>query len=108
MRVKDLRKFLEHHDSRQDEEELAVVVALPSIGPKAISKITHFNFGFDWDKGLLFITEHSLVPKHDSQSIYESAKELLLYMATKPTKKQGYEQRTAISILKRYGYTDEK
>jgi len=108
VKVKELKAMLKDEDTRYDEEEVSVLLDLPSWGPRAFSKVKHASFGFDWDKGLQFKTEHNLVPKNEKQSIFEAAHELLMFIATKPTKKHGYEQRTAIHILKRSGLTDEK
>lgn len=108
MKVKELKSLLRDEDTRYDEEEVSVLLDLPSFGPRAFSKVKYASFGFDWDKGLQFTCEHNLVPKNNKQEIYEQARDLLFYMATKPTKKHGYEQREAIRILKKNGLTDEK
>jgi hypothetical protein len=108
MKVKELKAILKDEDTRYDDEEVSVLLDLPSFGPRAFSKVKHASFGMDWDKGLQFKTEHNLVPKNDKQAIYEQARDLLFYIATKPTKKHGYEQRTAIYILKKNGLTDDK
>lgn len=108
MKVKELKNILREEDPRYDEEDVKVVLDLPSFGPRATTKVKYASFGFDWDKGLLITAEASLVPKNNKQEIYEQAKDLLFYIATKPTKKHGYEQREAIRILKKNGLTDEK
>lgn len=89
-----------HHDRN---EPVKVLVDLPSVGPQAHVTLTHAGFGFDWDRGLLLKPEKSLVPKEKKQDIFEDAYQLLLYIATKPEKKQSYEKRTAKTILARYG-----
>ncbi len=112
---RDLLEILKRHDDERSpmfhnelDDDISVILSLPSIGPRANSKVIHASFGFDWDRGLQFTTEAKLVPKNDKQSIYESAYELICYLATKPVKKQSYEQRTALHILERYGYTKDK
>lgn len=103
-----LKKYLEH--SRSDDLEVKVVLSLPSIGPKATTNVQSAVYGFDWDKGLLLRTEEQLVPKSEKQSIYESANDLLMMLATEwyIRKKDNYETRTAKKILLKYGYTEEK
>ena len=108
MKVKELRELLVKKaslTSRDDDEEVTVLLDLPSIGPRACTKVTYASFGIDWNRGLQFKTETNIVPKDDKQSVFEAAFELLAYLATKPSKRQGYEQRTAVKILEKYGCT---
>lgn len=105
--VGELRQILNRHDDIRDDEEISVLLALPSIGPRAHTKIKHASFGSDWDKGLQFTTETRLVPKTEKQDIYEAAYDLLFWLATKPQKKETYEVRTAKRILLKYGRTQE-
>ena len=107
MKVGELRRILNYHDN-MDNEEISVLLALPSIGPRAHTKVTDASFGHDWDRGLQFRTEARLVPKNDKQDVFEAAYELLAWLATKPVKRQSYEQRTAERILRKYGCDDEK
>lgn len=108
MTIKELKEIMKYIDERHDGELVSVLLDLPSIGPRAYSKIIDGSIGFDWDKGLQFKTEHKLVPKNEKQSIYELAFDLLCWIATKPVKKESYEIRTAKRILLKYGYTQEK
>lgn len=105
--VGKLRDILRRHPER-DHEELSVLIALPSVGPRACVKVTDAMFGFDWDRGLQFRTEERLVPKNDKQDVFESAFELIAYLATKPVKRKSYEQDKAERILRKYGCDDEK
>lgn len=108
MTVGHLLKVLSH--TQRDEHEVKVILALPSIGPRASSDIVSAGFGFDWDKGLLLTPRERLVPKTDKQDIFEAANDLLMFIATEGlTKKRNtYEHRTAQRILLRYGYTEEQ
>lgn len=111
MTVKELRDVLnddfKRNEGRNDAEEISVILALPSMGPRAHSKVKWAGFGFDWDRGLQFETEARLVPKSEKQDIWEAGYELLSYIATKPAKKQSYEIRTAERIFRKYGRDDE-
>ena len=112
MTVKELREILNryhgYHSGRSDDEPVSVILALPSIGPRANTKVKSASFGFDWDRGLQFGTEARLVPKNEKQDVFEAAFELLAWIATKPVKKETYEIRTARKILERYGCDEEK
>lgn len=112
---RQLLEILKRHDDGRSsmfhnelDDPISVILSLTSIGPRAHSKITHASFGFDWDRGLQFTPDHRLVPKNEKQDVYEAASELLCYLGTKPVKKQTYEQREALRILKKYGYTDDE
>jgi hypothetical protein len=108
MTVGELKAILSRVDERRDSEPVSVLLALPSIGPRAHSHVKHAAMGHDWDRGLLLTAETSLVPKNDKQSIFESAYEFLLWLATKPVKKESYEVRTAKRIVGKYGVTEER
>lgn len=106
--VGELKDMLSSYDDTRDNEAVSVLLELPSMGPRANTKVKHASFGFDWDKGLQFTTEARLVPKNDKQDIYEAAYDLLFWLATKPQKKETYEVRTAKRILIEYGTTQEE
>lgn len=95
-------------DERYDDRHVGIRLALPSVGPLAISKITRAWVGYDWDRDLILETSQKLVPKTDKQDVFEAAFDLLAYIATKEVKKDSYEIRTAKMILARYGYGEEK
>lgn len=112
MTIKKLRDLLkknhEYHQGRQDDEPVSVLLALPSVGPRANSRVKSASFGIDWDRGLQFITEDRLVLKTDKQDVFEQAFDLIAWIATKPVKKESYELRTARKILKQNGWDEEK
>jgi hypothetical protein len=107
--VGHLRKLLANHsDGRKDDYTLRVKIAKPSIGSIATDDVTYVGFGFDWEQGSLLIsTENRLVPKSKKEDAYDIAHELLMYLATKPTKRDTYEIRNAKQCLLKAGYTEE-
>lgn len=107
MTIGELKQILATND-HSDNEFVTVLLALPSVGPRAYTKVKDANFGFDWEKGLQFSTEARLVPKNEKQDVFEAAFDLLAWIATKPVKKSTYETRTAKFILEKYGCNEEK
>lgn len=92
-----------------DDLEAKVLLALPSIGAQAFTRVTGAGFGFDWDKGLLLATEQRLVPKEEKQDIFEWAYDLLMFLATEglTKKRKRYENRQAERILGMYGVSHD-
>ena len=107
MKVKDLKRILEHHGSHIDEREVLIRLTLPSMGPVASETVESAHVGFDWDRDLILEPSRPLVPKEEKQSIFESGYDLLMWLATKPMARESYEVRTAKGILKRHGKTEE-
>lgn len=105
MKVFELLQAINSSD-HEDTDEVKILLSLPSIGPRATTGIKYAKFGFDWDIGLLLTPEVRLVPKTDKQDIFEAALDLLMFIATKPRKKESYETRTAARILTKYGRAD--
>ncbi len=102
--VRFLKEYLDRiSDKARMDLPVKVILSIPSVGPRAFSLVTHVNFGYDWDKGLLLTTKESLVPRSEDQLAYQMAHELLLFIATKPVKKESYEIRRAKQILFRLG-----
>jgi hypothetical protein len=93
-------------DDYEDTDEVKILLDLPAIGPRATTSIKFAAFGFDWETGLLLTPERKLVPKTDKQDIFEAAFELLMFIATKPRKKESYETKIAANILIKYGRPD--
>lgn len=109
MKVSDLKRIIAYHENQQDEE-VKLSVALPSVGPSATVDIESASFGFDWDRGLILTTKERLVPKENNQDIYEAAQDLLMTLATEcfVMKKQKWENKKSAFILLRMGYTKEQ
>lgn len=105
MKVFELLQTINSSDY-EDTCDVKILLSLPSLGPRATTDIKFANFGFEWDVGLLLTPEVRLVPKTDKQDIFEAAFELLMYIATKPRKKESYETRVAARILTKYGRAD--
>ena len=107
MKVKELRDLLNQHGDSIDDLDVLISVALPSIGPAATDMVTRARIGFDWDKDLILSTETPLVPKQENQSVFESAYDLLMWLATDPVRNDSYEARAARRIVMKYGKTQE-
>lgn len=101
MTVKELKDFLAH-DDWFDERKCVVRLAKPSMGSIASVEVESVWHGFDWDRALIIETKIPIVEKHENQSVFESAYDLLMFIATKSVKKESYEIRTAREILDRY------
>jgi hypothetical protein len=108
MKIKELKKIL-NQSSHQDEEEVQVILSIPSLGPRATSKVKDVSFGFDWDKGLLIHTENPLVIKNDKQSIFEESYSLLMKIATESfiVKKETKTHQEAKRVLNKMGISNE-
>lgn len=107
MKVKDLKKIIDERlksNPYYEDNSVEILLSTPGIGSRPSSEVTSAKFGFDWDQGkLLLDTETDLVPKHNNQTVFDEARDLLAYIDTKPTKRPGYEQRRAQAIFKRLG-----
>lgn len=111
MKLKELIDVLNNYDSHTAQyRDLEVVVAIhsPSVGPSASVDVTGCHVGIDWDNGKLFLTtKDPIVKKTNKETAFDTAHELLMYLATKPVKKKSYEVDMAQKCLKEAGYTDE-
>jgi len=99
--------LIEEHDARhpnrtEDDREVLIELALPSMGPKASCRVKYAGFGIDWDRDFLITAEKPLVPKTDLQKLWEDARDLIMYLATKPVKRPSYEIREARRMLDHY------
>jgi len=111
MKIKDLKKIIDDAENspeylKQNKLESEVVIALdmPSIGGIACETISNGRLGFYWDSGKFILTTSKPIShRTENEQIFEQARDILSFIATKPTKKQGYEQRTALTIFKRLG-----
>jgi hypothetical protein len=102
MKVKELLPLLTH-----EEDDIVVILGSPSIGPRAMTDVTDAHHGFDWERGKLILkTKETVTVKTKEESVYYEAHELMMYLATKPVKRESYEILSARRILKRCGYTD--
>ena len=107
MKVKELKELLNHSD-RHDDDDLVIGLAMPSVAYRACSGVKSVGFGIDWDRGRVFIEpELRLSEKTLPEDAYHMSSDLLMYLATKPSKRESYETRTAKSILLRAGYKEE-
>lgn len=113
--IRQLREMLNRYISigtkyyqRYDDIPVKIVLDIPSVGGRAFTEVKHANYGMDWDNGLYLTPKISLVGKENNQKIFEAASDLLLHIATKPTKNKSGIQKEAINILLRYGYTEDQ
>jgi hypothetical protein len=107
VKVSELKHMLNHSD-RHDDDDVCIVLSMPSMGPRASSLVKSASFGFDWEKGQVMLTpEKRLSEKTKEEDVYHAASDLLMYIATKPAKRESYETRRSKQILLRCGYTEE-
>lgn len=110
MKVKELKDAL-NHSADHDDDDLMISLSMPSIGPIAMSAIKGASFGFDWENGKVILQpERRLSEKTKEEDVYDMAKDLIMYLATKPSpsKRWKYETDQARKILLRAGYTEEQ
>jgi len=112
MKVKELYDSLKRRiegipDCYKEQElnkEVVVEIAKPSVGPRASVKAKYAGFGMDWEANRFAITpEVALTLKSEKEEIWDMAKDLIMWIATKPVKKDSYEIRTAKRILDKNG-----
>lgn len=113
MKLLELQKLLNDFIERTPDyaRDLNVVIKLnsPSIGGSATTSVRGITRGIDWDRGNFFIhAKDPVVVKTKHESAFDAARDLLMYLATKPSKRKSYETSTAQDILKRVGYTEEE
>ena len=98
MKAKKILEFLDQHK----DDDIVIPISKPSMGPRACVGIESVTIGFDWDSGKIFFHPgESLVVKTENEEIWDMARDLIMWIATKKVKNKGYEQRNAISILER-------
>lgn len=108
MKIKELKAVLNSIGDRYDDWDLAIPLSKPSIGAIATCKVRSISFGFDWEHGKALINpEGRLNEKTKPEDVYHDASEFLLWLATKPIKRETYEMREAKRILLRAGHTEE-
>jgi hypothetical protein len=110
MKVKELKDAL-NYSTDHDDDDLMIRLQMPSIGPVAMSAISGSYFGFDWEHGKVILQpERRLSEKTKEEDVYDMAKDLIMYLATKPSpsKRWKYETDQAKKILLRAGYTEEQ
>jgi ABC-type oligopeptide transport system ATPase subunit len=106
MTVKELKEILGRHDDNEDAE-LMIHLAMPSIGPIAMCGIKSGRFGFDWENGKFILEPQDRVSiKTVDEDVYHMSRELLMDLAT--SKSKSYVTRQAKEILLKAGYSEEK
>lgn len=110
MKIKDLKEMLNKTPDHYLDQEVQVVLSIPSIGPTATSEVENASLGFDWDKGLLLKTKEKLVEKSEQQEVFEKGYSLLMYLATQSfvSKKESYAQTEAKRILISLGVSEDQ
>ena len=107
MTIKELYRILETHIKTKpkyclESIKVRIPIAKHSIGPKASVEVTNAWCGFDWNSDSFFVApEKDLTPKSENEEIWDDARELLMFIATKPVKKVTYEVRQARRIFER-------
>jgi hypothetical protein len=100
--------FLERGSRGVSEAKVVIPLATPSIGCSASTEVESGHPGIDWNNGYFFLgTKDRVVKKSQHEDVFDAATDLLMYLATKPSKRESYETRTAKSILRRTGHVDE-
>lgn len=108
MKLKELKAVLNALGDRYDDWDLVIPLAQPSVGAVATCRVRSIGMGFDWEHGMAMLhPEGRLTEKTKPQDVYDGALDLLLWLATKPTKRESYEMRRAKRILLRAGYAEE-
>lgn len=109
MKIKDLKAVLTAVGERYDDWDLNILLSIPSIGGRASCGVRSIGFGFDWEIGKVLINPVlRLSKKTESEDVYHGATEFLLWLASKPVKRESYEIREAKRILLSAGYTEER
>lgn len=109
MKVKELRELLNNLDSYHDEDQISIPLSIPSIGATAKVDVVNFSVGFDWDNKHIFLSpKEDLVVKSENQELWDRARDLLMYLATKPIKKHAHEVASAKRIMTKFGITEEQ
>jgi hypothetical protein len=108
MKISELKRIIDSHQALhpgEDDMEVVVLLDMFSAGPRAGTKVVSACRGIDWDSGrLLLKCEHPISIKTENESIFQMGRDLLGWIATKPTKKQSYEQSTALKVFERLNY----
>jgi hypothetical protein len=105
-----ITNFIEREpDYSKSEIEVIIPLSSPSIGPCSSTHIKDITKGIDWNSGKILIhTEDRIVKKTKEEDIFDAARDLLMYLATKPMKRSSYEVEQSQKILKRIGYVDQE
>lgn len=108
MKFKDLQRAvntLNGTSGRYDDDDVVIAIAKSGMGAHPCVNVKGVHSGFDWDHGKFMIfAEEPLVVKTDKEQMYDMAWELMLYIATKPVKRETYEITAARRMFERLGY----
>lgn len=108
MKLRAFKDLIDKTVSRlrdHEDPEVVIPIAKTSVGLKASVDVDSISKGIDWNKNKFFLhTKEKLVPKSDKEQAYDMAWEFLLWIATKPVKKETYEVREARRIFDLIGY----
>jgi hypothetical protein len=110
MKLRELKQVLTRHQRIQEEEEIEVVIriAKPSVGPIATEEVCSAYFGFDWDRGKFIISpETPLTPKTQKEDIFDRAYDFLYQLSEQKTHK-GNPTELAKRAKEIFEYTKQK
>lgn len=110
MKIKKLLDYLNGAVEWRDEVgdyDLMVAIAKPSVGQRAMDKVTDIQIGLDWEaQKVILRTEKNLVPKSQKENVWDMALDLIYWLAYEKGngRSQTYESRQARRILETAGY----
>jgi len=86
-----------------------IILDKGSVGGNTASHVVWAGFGFGRDHGrFLLKAQDSLVIKTEDEKLFDMARDLIIWLGTKPVKRDSYEIRSAKRILERMGFSEEK
>lgn len=110
MKLGELLLIIQNHMKLRDSSDLIVAIKTcsPSVGPSSSVTVDRAWAGMDWDRNTFFIGPSiRLVEKSENEDVFDMARDLLMYLATTPTKRPSYAIRQARRILKKTGMTED-
>jgi hypothetical protein len=110
MKVRELKEILNRYNDTDSflDNDVVVKLDVPSYGSSITSKVKSIRRGFDWDRDLIIYTEDSVVVKSENEELFDRSRDLILFLATKPLKKDTYEIRRAKDLVKLMNISDEE
>lgn len=107
MRLLHLKEIIDRQVERRPDAQVRILLSIPSIGPAPTCEVEQANLGMDWDADSFILRpELRLVQKTQDQDLWEQARNLLYWLASKPSQRPSYEIRQARKILARNGVTE--